>query len=162
MICLDTHILIWGLRGFASRGQEPMIDRAERYIRYLRMKTIRVMVPTPVLSEYLVGCDATQLHERQIFEMGFELPPFDAPAAEIAANLARDLDLLKATAREFDVGRDCIKTDIMIIAIAVYRKAQKIVTNDREIFTRLASGRIPVEELPDIPANIDDEQGELF
>ncbi len=27
-VCLDNHILIWGVRGISNPGQEGMIDRA--------------------------------------------------------------------------------------------------------------------------------------
>src|SRR5271157_5141374 len=107
MICLDTPILIWGVRGFASRNQEHEITRAERYIRWLRLKNEKVMIPTPVLAEYLVGATATELHHGEIFEMGFEMPPFDVPAAKITADLMRDTDLIKTIEKEHGVPHQC-------------------------------------------------------
>ena len=33
--CIDNHILIWGIRKEATPGQEPMILRAEFFLKYL-------------------------------------------------------------------------------------------------------------------------------
>ena len=164
MICLDTSILIWGVRGFASRGQEHVIGRAERYIRWLRLKNERVMIPTPVLAEYLVGATATELHHGEIFEMGFEMPPFDIPAAKITADLIRDTDLIKTIEKEHGVPHQCVKTDAMIVGIAIHRKVERIVTtdNDFRVLERIARGRITVSKMPEIPENIDDKQQGLF
>jgi predicted nucleic acid-binding protein len=152
MICLDTHIVIWGVGGFdrATRGQEEMVPRAERYIRHLRMKGIKIIVPAPVLAEYLVGADARERQEGRIFEMGFQTHPFDVPAAVIAAELQRDKYLIDEVREEHGLNRDTIRTDIMIISIAIYRKAQKIITHDHALFKTLAQQQIPVGELPDI------------
>jgi len=164
MICLDTAVLIWGVRGFASRTQEHEIERAARYIRWLRMKDKKVMIPCPVLAEYLVGATATELHEMAIFELGFEIPPFDIPAARITADLMRDVDLIKTIKKDHAVDHQCIKVDAMIIAIAICRRAEKIITSDKDfhVLEKLAGGKVIVSPIPDIPLNIDDEQKGLF
>jgi predicted nucleic acid-binding protein len=164
MICLDTPVLIWGVRGFASRGQEHEIANAERYIRWLKLKEYEVIIPAPVLAEYLVGESATDLHEGTIFETGFQIAPFDVPAAMIAAELTRDIDLIKSIKKEEGVSHQCIKTDIMIAAIAIHRKAEKIITSDRgfEVFRKLVAKQIAVGPIPKIPVNIDDKQTKMF
>ncbi len=164
MICLDTAVLIWGVRGFASRTQEHETVRAERYIRWLALKQKQVLVPTIVLSEYLVGASATELQDGTIFEKNFQIVPFDVPAAMIAADLSRDIDLIKTVAKEHHVDRQCLKSDIMIAATAICRQAEKIITSDRDfrIFERIVAGRIEISAMPEIPANVDEEQRDLF
>lgn len=164
MICLDTSILIWGVRGFASRTQEDEIVKAERYIKWLAIKNKQVIIPAIVLSEYLVGANATELHDRTIFEKGFQIAPFDVPAAMIAADLARDIDLIKTVAKDHNIDRQCIKSDIMIAAIAIHRQAEKIVTSDKyfAVFKKIVKDKITISKLPDIPENIDDVQQEFF
>src|ERR1700691_1630264 len=144
MICLDTPVLIWGVRGFASRHQEHEIVKAQRYIEWLKRKDKRVMIPAPIIAEYLVGASATELNEGTIFELNFQIPPFDLPAAKIAANLMRDTDLLRTVQTEERVPHQCVKTDIMIIAIAMHRGAEKIVTSDSDfhVIQRLAQQKI--------------------
>jgi hypothetical protein len=50
-ICFDTAPLIWGVRGDASPGQEPMIERARSFIAELTTKGFAIMVPSPVIAE---------------------------------------------------------------------------------------------------------------
>jgi predicted nucleic acid-binding protein len=164
IVCLDTAVLIWGVRGFASRNQEHESVRAERYIKWLTLKQAKVLVPSIVLSEYLVGANATELHDGTIFEKGFQIAPFDVPAAKIAADLSRDIDLIKTVAREHQVQRQCIKSDIMIAAVAIHRQAEKIITTDSgfRVFERIVADKIAISKIPEIPENFDDEQQELF
>jgi predicted nucleic acid-binding protein len=164
MICLDTAVLIWGVRGISSRTQEREIAKAERYIKWLTLKKKNVLVPAIVLSEYLVGANATELHDGTIFEKGFQIAPFDVPAAKIAADLARDIDLIKTISKEHHIDRQCIKSDIMIAAIAIQRDAERIVTSDKyfRVFEKLVSGKIAISKIPEVPENIDDEQQEMF
>ncbi len=162
MICLDTHILIWGVRGFASPGQEAMIGRARRYIQWLRLTGRQVMIPAPVVAEYLVDEDPARRREGGIFEVAFEMPPFDLPAAALAAEIHRDRDLVRFVRESFDRSRQAIKTDVMILAIAIHRQADALVTHDVDILRRLARGRIEVVQIPEIPANVDDRQADLF
>jgi len=150
MICLDTPILIWGVRESATRGQEHMIDKASRYIAYLESQNERIMVPTPVIAEYLVGATVTQRRDRVILERGFYAPGFDLPSAELAAELLRDTDLIKRTRDETGVDRLLIKIDAQIIAIAITHHAKKIVTPNVRHFRVLARGKIDIEDLPDI------------
>jgi predicted nucleic acid-binding protein len=159
MICLDTAILIWGVRGIATAGQEPMIGRTRRYLDHLEEARTTIMVPTPALSEYLVGAESSvkAAEELAIFERGFYLPGFDIPSAFLAAELQRDSDKMKSIRKEFGVDRQQLRTDAMIIAIAVIHKAAKIITNDLRHFTRLAGDRIAVVEVPEIL-----EQSKLF
>ena len=164
MICLDTPVLIWGVRGFASRTQEHEIVKAERYIKWLTIKEKKVLLPSIVLSEYLVGANATELHNGTIFEKGFQIAPFDVPAAKIAADLSRDIDMIMTIAKEHNVHRQCIKSDVMIAAIAIHRKAEKIITSDKDfqVFKKIVGDKIAISKIPEIPANIDDKQQEMF
>src|SRR5262249_2902327 len=155
MICLDTAILIWGIRGSASRTQEHMTSKARRYIEHLEMQAERIMIPTPVLAEYFVGATATERHEMEIMERGFVFPPLDVPSALIAADLMRDIATTEEVKDETGLDIQSIKSDTFIIAIAIQHRATRIITHDSH-FRKLARNRIAISELPDIV-----EQGEL-
>src|SRR3954447_1443745 len=128
MICLDTAILIWGIRGFASRNQDHMVLKAKRYIEFLETKAERIMVPTPVLAEYFVGSTTTERHEMEIMDRRFVFLPLDIPSALIAAELMRDQGALEEAASESGLDRHTLKTDALIIAIAIHHRANRIVT----------------------------------
>ena len=34
-VCLDNHIMIWGIRGYSTQGQEGMVSRAQELLSEL-------------------------------------------------------------------------------------------------------------------------------
>ena len=129
-----------------------MVERAERYIDWLQRERIEIMIPAPVLAEYLAGATVQERHELEVFDLATEIGPFDANAARFAADLFRDVHQIEQMTQEYNVSKECIKIDIMLAAIAVTRNAQKIITHDTELIKILVKQRIPVESLPDIAA----------
>jgi predicted nucleic acid-binding protein len=151
MACFDTPILIWGIRACATPGQENMIVRAKRYISHLSDKKVRVVIPTPVLAEYLIGVPKEDRDShRAILERNFLMPALDIRAAQLAADLQSDTEMMKTLRKQHGVDRQSLRTDAMIIAIAIVNGVQKIVTNDIDHFRKLAQGQILVDGLPDI------------
>lgn len=159
-ICFDTTPVIWGIRGESSREQEHNILKTKRYIDFLRRTKKQIMIPAPVLSEYLIGASATELHELEILQRGFQIPSLDLASAILAAELQRG-DTIRLIQDEFDLGRECIKTDALIIAIAIQNHASKIITNNERHFKVLARGRIPISGVPDVPGS-SEQPGLLF
>lgn len=157
MICFDTGPIIWGVQGKATRGQEHMVSRTKRYIRYLRNQKQAIMVPTPVVAEYLIPFNPQEQQEQvRVFERGFFIPSFDLPAALVAAELEHDSGLIKAIRRGSDVDRNRLRVDAQILAIAIVNMAEKVITADPHLKS-LAQDKIAVTEVPDIH-----EQPELF
>lgn len=141
MVCLGTHVIIWGIKEEATPGQEEMVQRAKNYIRHQDEQNVDLMVPAPVVAEAMIRGDVDQLQTiRTIIERSFFIAAFDSPAAFLAAELER---------------RSHIRIDAQIAAIAIVQKAEVIVSHDPHMRT-IAQNRIPVIELPDIP-----EQGNL-
>ena len=158
MTCIDTHILIWGVRGWASPAQEAMIPRTKRCIEHLAQSDERVMIPTPVVAEYLVGLP-TEDHEAHlaILERNFFLPPLDVASAQLTASLLRNPGDVKGIRDKHGVDRQSLRTDAMIIAIAIVHGASKIVTHAAKHYHKLAKALIQIESIPEIQ-----EQSLLF
>lgn len=155
MVCLDTHVIIWGIKGEASQGQEAMVQRAKSYIRHQDEQGIDLMVPAPVVAEAMIRGDVDQLRAiRAIIERSFFIAAFDSPAAFLAAELERGHGAAKLR-EEGGVPRNHIRIDAQIAAIAIVQNAEAIVSHDPHMRT-VAQNRIPVIELPDIS-----EQGNL-
>ena len=155
MICLDTHVLIWGIKEEASQGQEEMVQRAKSYIRHQDEQGIDLMVPAPVVAEAMIRGDVDQLRTiRTIIERSFFIAAFDSPAAFLAAELERGRGVAKLL-EEGKAPRSHIRIDAQIAAIAIVQNAEEIISHDPHMRT-VAQNRIPVIELPDIP-----EQGSL-
>ncbi len=158
MICLDTTPLIWGVQGIADKSQTGMIARTKRYLRFLRSVNERIIVPTPVMIEYLSGFPAEeQAAQIAILESQFRLPGLDAPAAAIAGMLNAQKSVIQKVRRESDESRQALKIDVEIIAIAIAQKASCIITNNVKEFTALAQERIPIRPVPNA-----EEQRVLF
>lgn len=157
MICFDTMLLIWGVQGTATLGQEDMIVRTKRYIRYLAEKRTKIMIPAPVVTEYLLGFgpqDAKVQHS--LIEQYFYVPSFDLPAARLAAELLRNRQVTDAIRAEHGIGREQLRNDAQILAVAITNSAEKVISTDPQM-ARLAQGRIPVVGVPKI-----EDQLELF
>ena len=54
IVCIDTHIVIWGIKKQATKGQENMISRAESFLNWLDENKKKIIIPVPVISELLV------------------------------------------------------------------------------------------------------------
>lgn len=153
-VCLDNNILIWGVRGVATSGQEEMIQRAQAFFEDLDASDADILIPTVVVAEFLAGVPKQQhLGLLDVLHRRFQVVPFDVRTAAIAAELWRDAaernPHLKDQIRDAFPGieRAKIKADLMILATALARGADVLYTHDGPL-KMAAGGRIEVRELP--------------
>ncbi len=151
LVCLDTHILIWGVRNEAAPGQEEMIGRAQRYFDYLDANKDRILIPTVVVSEFLAHTPPEK-HAAlaQTLLKRFMVVPFDLPASLKAAEIWQSSrqSIVPGLRAEFpDITRAKIRSDILIVASAVARKCDRIVTHD-EALIRQAVPHIDAGPMP--------------
>src|SRR5262245_4607722 len=131
MICLDTQVLIWGVQGVARPDQIGMIGRTRAYIDYLDRKGERLMIPAPALFEYLVGFEpADQQRQRDILERRFIIPALDVPSAAVAAELMANTEFMRQIREDYDVKRQHLRIDVMIVAAAIVHRADVLVSGD--------------------------------
>jgi predicted nucleic acid-binding protein len=141
-------VLIWGVQHRASHGQEEMVSRTGRYLRSLRDTSEVLMVPTPVVAEYLQGFDKEQGNvQLATLSRYFYMPAFDVPSAALAAELSRNSEVRTAYAA---VGRPSLKIDAQIVATAVIHGAALIITSDTKAFQILAGDRIQISDVPHV------------
>lgn len=146
-VCFDTTPLIWGVREDAEDEDFHMIHHTKNYIKSLSDSGHAIMVPSPVVAEYLVGATDTQFHEARILRRGFRITDLDARCAELAAKLQRG-GIVDAIHDEYGIPKQNIRIDAFIIAIAIENGALKIITNNTEEFKKLSRGKIPIEGVP--------------
>jgi len=153
-ICLDNHILIWGVRGISTPGQEVMISRATTLLEELDENDVDILVPAVVVSEFLAGVPKERHTELlNVLNGRFQLPPFDVRAAAVAAAIwrdsaARDPNLRERVREAFPETKSAkIKADVQILATALARNADVLYTHDGPLRT-IADGLIEVRELP--------------
>ncbi len=153
-ICLDTHVLIWGIREYAPIGQEEMIPKTKGFFEECKNNNTIIMVPSIVVGELLTAVDIQ--HHAMILNLlssSFSLPPYDAQASAIFAKLWREKKesgVVKEIQNDLQATRQELKADCMIVATAIARKADVIYSHDAKL-KKFANGSIEVLTIPSIP-----------
>lgn len=153
LVCVDTHILIWGVRERAEDGQEPMIHRTKAFIEWCRSNKTTIMVPSIVVGELLTAIEPEHYAMVvNLLESGFDLPSYDAKAATLFARLWREKQesgLVATLQTEMQATRQELKADCMIVATAITRNAQVLYSHDGKL-KKFANGNIEVREIPEL------------
>lgn len=150
IICFDTNMMIWGVRGMASPGQEEMVVRAKRYLEFLEKNKHRIIIPAPVLAEYLVfSGDAEREQQGTEFERQFRVMPYDYRAAKIAARIGRDRPRIEAIQEGFGKARQAISVDVQVVAIASANKADLLIAHEGSM-RKLAEGIVTAVDIPSV------------
>ena len=91
LVCLDTHILIWGIKEESEPGQEDKIPKAKSFLKWLEDKKAKILVPSVVVAELLMRVPREE-HGKVIdfFQRKFIAPPFDTVAASCFAKIWRE------------------------------------------------------------------------
>lgn len=154
-IAFDTTPMLWGVRD--QEDEFKMVEHTKRYIKKLENDGYYILVPTPVVAEYLVGATATQFKEAQILRRGFLIADLDPEAAILAAKMQRggNVEIIHG---EYGIPKQNIRIDSFIIAIAITNGSKKIITHNKEEFEILAEGQpIKVDSVPKV-----EKPGDMF
>ena len=158
VVCIDTQIIIWGLREYAEPSQTENIDRAKHLLRKLHDRGDKILVPSIVVAEVMAGVlDKDKNYYEKISKMiqKFRCPPFDNKAAMVYANIHHE-KWNQVKNNKGNATRSELKADMMILAIAISNKCKTIYTEDIPL-AKLSNGYITVSGLPVI-----NEQPSLF
>lgn len=152
MVCIDTHVLIWGIKRDAVASQSFMIERTVNFLHWLQNEQQKIIVPAPVLGEFLMRIPPED-HARVTREIQnkFIVMPYDAAAASLFAQIWQKNKNNGMPAE--NTGREKMKTDSLIVAIAVVNKA-KILYSDDPGIRKFADGFIEIRDIPLIPRQL--------
>ena len=152
IVCIDTNILIWGVRKESTEGQEDNIVFAEYFLKSLYKKGNSVIIPTPVIAE-LLSPIPNELRPKllnKITELGIS-SSFDLGASLKYASLFNSVK--KHEVQKFktdsEKSRNAMKVDLMILAIALVNRCDVLYTNNIKDFTIWTKGQ-PIQIL-DMP-----------
>lgn len=152
MICFDTCVLIWGLQGISNPELEGMPARTARYIDHLDQTEEEIIIPAPVLTEYLAGIKSKSKREEEqnrILETFF-VPAIDVPVACLAAELQAK-KIASAKRAKDENSKSCeLKMEALIAATAIVNKAEALVTDDCSRYANLISSQLEVIEVPNL------------
>lgn len=150
LICIDSCIVIWGIKKDSNGSDREKIPVAVNFIEECSNKNVKIVIPSIALGEVLSGCDVlrrnallTEISKR------FIVAPYDAMAALHYAEMWRSRET-RINGLSEKPTRNALKADFMIIAIARAQKASCIYTSEGElnVFNSFADGKIQVDTLP--------------
>lgn len=160
VVCIDSTILIWGVKKYASPGQENKIPQAVRFIEQLDESDTKILIPTPIITE-LLSHKATESERDAVIVLlntkNIIIKPFDIACAlkcgELLQKTFTDKEL-RDYAIEEKIVKAKIKYDSMIAATAIVNKCDCIYAEDGDI-ERYAGGQIRVLKMPTINVQTD-------
>lgn len=142
MVVFDTSVLTLAFDPTAKAPIDPatgvvLVDaqaRIDHLIKTLAATKERVVIPTPVLSEYLVrgGADSDKRLNEITTSKVFVVAPFDTRAAVECAAIEAGGPRRNRNLTEEET-KAKVKFDRQIIAIAIVRGASVIYTGDRKL-----------------------------
>lgn len=162
LVAFDSSFLIplfdsrWG-----DKGQ--LNPRIAHLISTLDRAKATIVVPTPALSELLIGArDAAPRYLRAISISGrFRVAPFDARAAVEAAAAHREA-IDRKNKKEGSPSWDKVKYDRQILSIAIVEGASHLYSNDGDL-KRISAGSpvevLSLDDLPDPPFGAHEPEG---
>lgn len=171
MVVFDTSTIILSLDPNATPPIDPAtgkpVEKCKRRVEHLldnlsKAKT-PILIPTPVLAEYLVkaGPNKQAYLDRFFGSRNFEIGPFDVRAAVECAELLGDPDLGKKKL-DAKTTKAKIKFDRQIIAIAKVRQASRLFTDDNPLAELARANGIAAVMTWEIPLPQEDPQTKLF
>lgn len=157
LVCFDTQIIIWGVQGAARPSQQGMVQKTQLFLNQLNETKVRIMIPSIVIAEFLMAIPF-ELHFQtsSLFQKKFIIEPFDLQAASKFAQIWQDKNQsgkVKQIKQELNLGKQELKADCMIVAIAVAKGADCIYSHDSGL-KKFAEGTIEVREIPDTPQQL--------
>lgn len=131
-VCLDTHVIIWGIKHEADPGQEDMITRATALIKSLDSTNTQMIIPSIVLAELLTKIPP---EEREAFvselSSDFMIYPFGIESSISFSDLwAQKKSKYK---QDLAYSREHMKADFMIVATALSSSSSCIYSEDKGV-----------------------------
>lgn len=148
-VCIDSNIIIWGIKKDFTGDQESMVAWAIDFFDWLDSEGIEVMVPELVLAEIMAPEEPSQREVlRNYIEENFIVGSFDSIAvdkfAELMYNHYPDVKYMVSSG---EVRKDKMKFDMAIAATAIVQGCDCIYSHDKKM-AKVCKGFIEVKEMP--------------
>lgn len=165
MVVFDTSILSLAFDNFSSPPIDPGTgmtlakpkERIDFLIATLSKAKKQILIPTPVLAEYLVNGGPDKSERLSIFTSSkvYQVLPFDIRAA-VECSQIEDGDTKKTTLTKDPANKAKVKFDRQIIAIAKAARATTIYTGDKRLAHVAQDNQIAVVMTWELPLPPDD------
>ncbi|HVK16683.1 MAG TPA: PIN domain-containing protein [Fimbriiglobus sp.] len=158
MICLDTNALIWAVEFNSDPAVSDQCKRIRHYLERLRDEQTPVMIPVPVLFEFLCKYPRER-HEVHQAARADAFVLFDA-TPQVASEAAALFQAGNAAAMSSGgQPKQQRKMDLLVAASAIVAGVTEIVSEDRD-YSQMTGGRLTwkkVSSLPLPPAGLFDQ-----
>lgn len=158
VVCIDSHVFIWGIKKKPSPEQISMVERTEKFFQWIDANSVQVIIPSIVIAEVLIP-EPLDTHAKylEIIHETFIVANFDERAALKYAEIAgKKWGYLKQLSSDSGIRREKMKLDHMIIACGLVNGATCIYSTDPDVI-KFGRDVIDVREIPSFPT-----QPELF
>ena len=159
MVLFDNNVLCLLLHPDADVPNDPKtgkpIDRAADRVNYLRDQLqdagIRIIIPAPVLSEFLTFADPEYL-VTITQSVRFDIAPFDTrAAAEAAVALRRAMKSGQGKKLGLTSSWQKIKVDRQIVAIGKIHKVTMVYSTDADVLALAKESGLEAMHVADLP-----------
>lgn len=169
-VTFDASILLLFLYPEAKSPLNPetreVVDKSKERINYLiknlEKDKLKIIIPTPVLSEVLVYAEEASLKYIKILdsEAVFKIADFNKLAAIETAELARE-DLTKRDRSDKNITQAKLKFDRQIIAITKVNGADTIYSDDINLSKRAKRAGLKVIGIAELPLPPENDEPSL-
>lgn len=171
MVVFDTSTIVLTIDPTASPPLDPGTgqpltrckDRIDLLLDTLSKAKTPILIPTPVLAEFLVkaGPDKQAFTEKFLAFRNFQVGSFDTKAA-IELAILMDPELMGQNRLDEATSKQKVKFDRQIVAIAKVHGASTIYTSDEKLANCARNNGIQAVMTWEIPLPPDEPQGKLF
>ena len=153
IVCIDSQIIIWGIKQQSSNEQKDMIEKATAFFSWLDANGHEAIIPTVVVAEILAPEPIDiRIKYSEILNKNFRVVNFDNICAyKYAQILNGKFEEVKQLVADNNLSRQKMKLDHLIIASALANNASCIYSYDKGLKT-FAKGLIDVREFPQPPS----------
>lgn len=159
IFCIDSQIIIWGIKNQSTDTQVDMIEKAATFFNWVDYNGHEIVIPTVVVAEILAPEPIdVRIKYSEILNKNFRVVNFDNLCAlKYAQILNGKFEDVKKIGQENDWSRQKMKLDHLIIASAIANNATCIYSYDKGLKS-FANNLIDVKEFPPAPTR----QPDLF
>ena len=171
MVVFDTSTILLSIDPRAKPPLDPATglpiekckERVEYLLKTLQSSKTQILIPTPVLAEYLVGAGPNKAEyvEKIVASKNFEVCPFNIKAA-IELSMLADPDLNGAKALDEKTTWAKVKYDRQVIAIAKASGAIRVYTDDKVLAACARNNGIAATMTWEIPLPPEHPQRDLL
>jgi len=157
LVCLDTHILIWGIKGECKPGEERMIAQAKKFLQWLDDEKKNIIIPSIVISELLLPVPVEEHNKLlNLIQKKFIVSSFDSLAAQAFAKIwqsKKNDGSVERLKTDYKLTKTHLKIDCQIVAIAYTNQVDCIYSHDEDM-QKFAQGFVDVKPMQEFAIQI--------